>query len=126
MLEPVFVAPDDDRQFGHTDVYKTDFWAYPWPQGLIKKLDGFDRALIITRPNDIIRHLEEIEKLFEEENEADIQTISPVQHLCEAQCKFMGELDDYLEKMVVDGRRKCLIGQSYEYFSKKIGPGLWF
>ena len=115
LLEPFFVAPDDDKQFGHNDVYKTDFWAYPWPQGLIKRLEDFDRALIITRPNDIIRHLEQIEKIFDPENDADIQTISPMQHLCEASCKF-GPLDDFMEKMIVDGRKKCLIGQSYEYF----------
>lgn len=40
---PIFVYPEDDKAYGHDDVYKLDFWTYPWPQGLVKKLANFER-----------------------------------------------------------------------------------
>ena len=29
-----YVYPIDDKADGHFDIYKHDFWDYPWPQAL--------------------------------------------------------------------------------------------
>ena len=108
-IAPFFIYPEGDKDFGHDDVYEADFWNYPWPQGLVQRLTAYDRALILTRNYDIVRHLEEFERLFDQENDADIQLISPIQHLCEARCDFGEELAPHAEKMAVSGQ-KCLIG----------------
>jgi len=49
---PFFVYPEDDQEYGHHDVYKSDFWEYPWPKGLIDKLTKFDRDPLVL--NNII------------------------------------------------------------------------
>ena len=67
-------------------------------------------AIILTRNQDVVRHLEGIEQLFLPENDADVQLISPIQHLCEARCEFGAELSEHVEKMTIPGQSRCLIG----------------
>ena len=56
-LNVIFVYHLDDVDIGHNDVYKHDFWVYPWPDGLVLKLAKYARTLVLSRNSDIIRHL---------------------------------------------------------------------
>ena len=56
-LNVIFVYHIDDTDIGHNDVYKHDFWLYPWPDGLVLKLAKYPKTLILSKNSDIIRHL---------------------------------------------------------------------
>ena len=63
----------------------------------------------MTRNHDIIRHLEGVHRLFEKENAADIQLISPIQHLCDVHCELSETISNHTVKTISNGK-KCLIG----------------
>ena len=67
-------------------------------------------ALILTQNKDTLFHLEGVKQLFLKENEANVQLISPVQHLCEARCDFSSDVNEHVGKIAIRGISNCMIG----------------
>ena len=120
-LNVIFVGAQDDRDIGHEDVYKHDFWAYPWPEALVVKLAKFPRTLVLTKNTEIVRHLDGIEKIDLEENQADIQFINPIFYLCEKKCDMNSSVLN--DGIVIGGKdaldpskRHCMVGSPSNRF----------
>ena len=119
-LNVIYVYTQDDVDIGHHDVYKHDFWDYPWPEALVIKLAKFRRTLVLTRNTEIVRHLDGIEKIDEPDNEADVQFINPIFYLCEKKCDLNSTT---LNSGLVIGRdapdqnkRHCMVGSPSNRF----------
>ena len=55
-----YVYPIDDKADGHFDIYKHDFWDYPWPQALGWFTSGF-----LESGTQIMAHKLYVPKLYE-------------------------------------------------------------